>query len=205
MTDTSKPYVGTQTPTSSNGVNNGSVQNFAPWGANVTGEMGDSLGYITPSNTANTGGVWAGNKAAALTFGNAQTGFFADSSGAQVKNSNLNLTGNKVTNLSDGVADKDATNVSQLKKSAQDTLNSANTYTDNKATETLQTANTYTDNKATQTLQTANTYTDNKATQTLQTANTYTDNKATQTLQTANTYTDNKATQTLQTANTYTD
>ncbi|MEQ5091701.1 YadA-like family protein, partial [Providencia rettgeri] len=69
----------------------------------------------------------------------------------------------------------------------------------------LQTANTYTDNKATQTLQTANTYTDNKATQTLQTANTYTDNKATQTLKTANTYTDSKSKEMLGTANAYTD
>ncbi len=176
-TDTSKPYIGSQTPDSSDGLNNGAIQGFSSWGADVTGEMGNTLCYITPRNTASAGGVWAGDKAAALTFGNAKTGIFVDGSGAKIKNSDLNLTDNKVTNLKDGVADKDAVNVSQLKKSADETLNSANSYTDGKAKETLNAANHYADGKAKETLDTATTYTDNKSREMLGTANAYTDQK----------------------------
>lgn len=191
-TDPSKPYIGSQTPDSSDGLNNGAIQGFSSWGADVTGEMGNTLGYITPSNTANAGGVWAGDKAAALTFGNPKTGIFVDDSGAKIKNSDLDLTDNKVTNLKDGVADKDAVNVSQLKKSADETLNSANSYTDGKARETLNAANHYTDGKSRETLDTANHYADGKAKETLDTATTYTDNKSREMLGTANAYTDQK-------------
>ncbi|MGN2498405.1 hypothetical protein [Serratia bockelmannii] len=162
-TDTSKPYIGTQTPDSSDGLNNGAIQGLASWGGwDVTGEMGDTLGYITPSNTAGTGGVWAGDKAAALTFGDAHTGLFVDGDGAQIKNSDLNLTDNKITHLSDGVADTDAVNVSQLKSASQAALNAANTYTDGKTKETLDTTTAYADNKSRETLGAANAYADRK-------------------------------------------
>ncbi|RYC43356.1 hypothetical protein DEH81_12630, partial [Pectobacterium zantedeschiae] len=155
--------------------------------------MGDKFGYITPDNSATKGGLWAGDKASGITYGDVNTGVFVDKDGAKIKNTDLDVTGNTIKNLKNGVNDGDAVNVSQLNESAENTIKTANGYTDGKATETLNTANSYTDGKATETLNTANGYTDGKATETLNTANGYTDGKATETLNTANGYTDGKA------------
>lgn len=207
-TDQAAPYIGTQTAdgTGNDALNNGAIQtDVAAWGTDVTSEVGTTFGYITPENDSSHGGVWAGDKAAAVTFGGADTGLFVDGGGAKVKNTDLDLTGNTIKNVQDGVNGKDAVNVSQLQGSAQETLSAANTYTDGKAKETLSTANTYTDGKAMETLSSANTYTDGKAKETLSTANTYTDGKSQETLGAANAHSDARAQETLSSANHYAD
>jgi adhesin YadB/C len=117
----------------------------------------------------------------------------------------LNVGDRQITGVKDGVANSDAANVGQLNTAANNTLNSANTYTDNQATNVLNESKTYTDSSATNTLNSANTYTDNKATNVLNESKTYTDNSATNTLNSANTYTDNQAVNVLNESKTYTD
>ncbi len=205
-TDQSAPYIGTQKEgVQSSALNNGAVQSVTDWGANVTGDVGSTFGYITPSNGAGQGGVWAGDKAAAVTYGAANTGVFVDADGVKIKNTDLDVSGNTVKNVKDGVNDKDAVNVSQLKDSAQQTLGAANSYTDGKAAATLGAANAHTDAKAQETLSTANSYTDGKARDAVDTAARYTDGKAGETLGAANAHTDVKAQETLSSANRYAD
>ncbi|WP_129544091.1 YadA-like family protein [Serratia sp. 1D1416] len=192
QTDVTMPYIGTQTSTKSDAYNNGSIQDTERWGKGVTDVMGGSFGYVTPTNDSQKGGLWAGNKAAAVTYGGTDTGVFVDKEGVKIKKSDLDVTGNAIKNVKDGVDNNDAVNVSQLNNNATETLKTANGYADDKATQTLKTANGYADDKATQTLKTANGYADDKATQTLKTANGYTDDKTTRTLGAANAYTDRR-------------
>ncbi|MDR0217550.1 MAG: YadA-like family protein [Enterobacteriaceae bacterium] len=212
-TDANKPYIGAQTETGwSNGDNNGVLQNLAPWGSNVTNVMGKRLGYITPGNTTGEGGLWAGDKAAAVTYGSADKGVFVDKNGVQIRNTDLDVTGHQIHGVKAGEKDDDAVNVSQLKESEKNTREyadekaqqaevNANTYTDEKAKDTLKEANTYTDEKAKDTLKKANTHADEKAQQAEVNANAYTDGKAKE----AHDYTDSKAKETLNSANSYAD
>ncbi|MBI0472093.1 hypothetical protein F6Q00_15875 [Pectobacterium parmentieri] len=202
---TDMPYIGMQTRNTADAYNDGSIRSVEHWGSGVSDAMGDKFGYITPDNSVTKGGLWAGDKASGITYGDVNTGVFVDKDGAKIKNTDLDVTGNTIKNLKDGVNDGDAVNVSQLNESAESTIKTANSYTDGKASEALNTANNYADSKASDTLNTANGYADSKASETLNTANGYADGKASEALNTANNYADSKASATLNTANGYAD
>ncbi|HGB6406464.1 TPA: hypothetical protein ACIVZW_005085, partial [Salmonella enterica subsp. enterica serovar Oranienburg] len=141
-TDTSfgnMPYIGEQTENTSSAYNNNQLRttNVDPWGEDVTNVTGPKLGYIVPEDTTKEGGLWAGTKAAGVTFGSPSTGLIVDQSGAKIKNSNLDMTGNAISNLKEGVENEDAVNVSQLKTTAKETLSKANAYSDSQSKETL--------------------------------------------------------------------
>ncbi|HFW3715975.1 TPA: hypothetical protein ACIBKF_005443, partial [Salmonella enterica subsp. enterica serovar 6,7:y:-] len=133
------PYIGEQTENMSSAYNNNGLRttNVVPWGEDVTNVTGSKLGYIVPENTTKEGGLWAGTKAAGVTFGSPSTGLIVDQSGAKIKNSNLDMTGNAISNLKEGVKNEDAVNVSQLKTTAKETLSKANAYSDSQSKETL--------------------------------------------------------------------
>ncbi|MBI0495202.1 hypothetical protein F6Q04_18360, partial [Pectobacterium parmentieri] len=190
---TDMPYIGMQTRNTADAYNDGSIRSVEHWGSGVSDAMGDKFGYITPDNSVTKGGLWAGDKASGITYGDVNTGVFVDKDGAKIKNTDLDVTGNTIKNLKDGVNDGDAVNVSQLNESAESTIKTANSYTDGKASEALNTANNYADSKASDTLNTANGYADSKASETLNTANGYADGKASEALNTANNYADSKA------------
>ncbi|MBI0556254.1 hypothetical protein F6Q06_17435 [Pectobacterium parmentieri] len=187
---TDMPYIGMQTRNTADAYNDGSIRSVEHWGSGVSDAMGDKFGYITPDNSVTKGGLWAGDKASGITYGDVNTGVFVDKDGAKIKNTDLDVTGNTIKNLKDGVNDGDAVNVSQLNESAESTIKTANSYTDGKASEALNTANNYADSKASATLNTANGYADGKASEALNTANNYTDSKVSATLRSANAYTD---------------
>ncbi|MBI0573940.1 YadA-like family protein [Pectobacterium parmentieri] len=202
---TDMPYIGMQTRNTADAYNDGSIRSVEHWGSGVSDAMGDKFGYITPDNSVTKGGLWAGDKASGITYGDVNTGVFVDKDGAKIKNTDLDVTGNTIKNLKDGVNDGDAVNVSQLNESAESTIKTANSYTDGKASEALNTANNYADSKASATLNTANGYADGKASEALNTANGYADGKASEALNTANGYADGKASEALNTANGYAD
>ncbi|MGT7661368.1 YadA-like family protein, partial [Escherichia coli] len=72
----------------------------------------------------------------------------------------------QITNVAAGTADTDAVNVKQLNDKAAETLNAANSYTDNKITETKNELNTTINNAKNEAINTANNYTDTKINET---------------------------------------
>ncbi|EUD08883.1 hypothetical protein, partial [Providencia alcalifaciens] len=130
-TNPNLPYIGTQSDapyeannkTGADAFNNGHLQNNTKlWGKDITSVIGNKLGYMTPNEEANKGGVWSGNKSSALTFGGIDKGIFVNKDYIEIKNNNLNLNLNSINNLKDGdisATSKDAINGSQLYQTNQ--------------------------------------------------------------------------------------
>lgn len=76
------------------------------------------------------------------------------------RSNEVTVGGKTIGSLGAATASDQATNLGQVNNIANQTLNSANQYTDQKTNQAVTTANQYTDNVASQTLNAANTYTD---------------------------------------------
>jgi autotransporter adhesin len=92
----------------------------------------------------------------------------------------------RITQVSDGIADTDAVNVSQLRNGMQTVYNNAKAYTDSSVTN----IKTYADGKARDAEKNANAYTDNKVSASEKTVKAYADERANVAERNANAYTD---------------
>ena len=116
-------------------------------GATVTGanSFGGLNSIVNGSNSsAYLGGGVFGNNSTTGT----QTNAFVIGNGTTATRSNeLNVSGMTIGNVGTATQPDQATNLGQVQSIANQTLNSANTYTDNVATQTLNSANQYTDSE----------------------------------------------------------